>query len=322
MAGISDKAVKTNYAENKNRYNDGSEIQNKEFSDGTGLEAYDADFRMYDPQIGRFWQMDPLADINADYSPYSFANDNPILLNDPLGLKSDTQTLPQVVVTPPPPAPRSTVTASRANTSGSAPDVASTAGPAPSRSHALIQSEKDKESYAKFNKLLGCDPFDFKYQQDHYVMREPTFFERLFNNEDNGLLLGYNWKNNPVYQPSYSGTVAPEISTTGIGSLVKIAEVAEEGITVLGSYGKYLELGEQLGAKTFNIPDAIWKTMTEEQRWAANVKFLSRAIARGDRFVLSNSALEARPGTYFYRELQYLYTKGYKVAADGMSLFK
>jgi hypothetical protein len=34
MAGISDKAVKTQYAQNKYRYNNGTELQNKEFFDG------------------------------------------------------------------------------------------------------------------------------------------------------------------------------------------------------------------------------------------------------------------------------------------------
>jgi RHS repeat-associated protein len=86
MAGISDKAIKTNYAENKFRYNGGAELQNKEFSDGTGLEVYDAGFRTLDPQLGRFSQIDPLADKSVFSSTYNYAGNNPILANDPTGL--------------------------------------------------------------------------------------------------------------------------------------------------------------------------------------------------------------------------------------------
>jgi RHS repeat-associated protein len=128
MAGISDKALKSQYAENKNRYNGGNELQNKEFDDGSGLEAYDAENRMYDPQIGRFWQIDPLADINESYSSYSFANDNPLLLNDPLGLTSDSSH-PQELEA-------AYVTAAK-KTTPSGPDVANAAGAAPTSVAAL-----------------------------------------------------------------------------------------------------------------------------------------------------------------------------------------
>jgi RHS repeat-associated protein len=87
MAGISSKALKPYYAENKYKFNGGNELQSKEFSDGSGLEWYDAAHRMYDPQTGRFAKIDDFADLILTSSPYGFVEDNPILKNDPLGLK-------------------------------------------------------------------------------------------------------------------------------------------------------------------------------------------------------------------------------------------
>ena len=100
MAGISSKAF--GGVENKYKYNKGSELQSKEFSDGNGLELYTTNYRMYDPQLGRFNQIDPFSGINEKASPFTFANDNPILYNDPLGLLSDSshpEKLTPVVVT-------------------------------------------------------------------------------------------------------------------------------------------------------------------------------------------------------------------------------
>lgn len=75
MAGISDKAVKSNYAENKYRFQK-QELQNKEFSDGSGLEMYEFKYRFDDPQIGRFGSIDPLAAKYEYNSPYAFSEDH------------------------------------------------------------------------------------------------------------------------------------------------------------------------------------------------------------------------------------------------------
>jgi RHS repeat-associated protein len=72
-------------------------LQNKEFSDGRGLELYDAGFRTLDPQLGRFTQIDPLADRSQFNSTYSYADDDPVLLNDPGGLKTHLTAPSQVL---------------------------------------------------------------------------------------------------------------------------------------------------------------------------------------------------------------------------------
>lgn len=84
MAGISSKAA--GKSENKYKFNGGNELLSGEFSDGGGLDVYDAIHRRYDQQLGRFNQIDALADVSLHQSPYNFASNNPIRINDPLGL--------------------------------------------------------------------------------------------------------------------------------------------------------------------------------------------------------------------------------------------
>jgi RHS repeat-associated protein len=87
MAGISDKALKAQSATNKYRYN-GKELQNQEFSDGSGLEEYDYGSRMFDAQLGRWSTMDPLLEKFASITPNNYCLSNPINLADPDGMKA------------------------------------------------------------------------------------------------------------------------------------------------------------------------------------------------------------------------------------------
>jgi len=81
-AGIIDKAV--GKLENKFKFLD-REKQSNDFSDGSGLEEYDLGARFYDPQIGRFGQIDPLADNMRRWSTNAYSYDNPIRFADVSG---------------------------------------------------------------------------------------------------------------------------------------------------------------------------------------------------------------------------------------------
>jgi len=85
MAGISSNALKgANYPENRKKYNE-KELQSGEFSDHSGLELYDYGARMQDPQLGRWWVVDPKASKMPSWSPYSAFYNNPIRFIDPYG---------------------------------------------------------------------------------------------------------------------------------------------------------------------------------------------------------------------------------------------
>jgi RHS repeat-associated protein len=81
MAGISDMALKSQYPQNKLRYNS-KEMQNQEFADGSGLEQYDYGARMYDPQICRWEGQDKFSEVYVALTPYHYAANNPIKIVD------------------------------------------------------------------------------------------------------------------------------------------------------------------------------------------------------------------------------------------------
>jgi RHS repeat-associated protein len=89
---------------------------------------------------------------------------------------------------------------------------------------------------------------------------------------------------------------------------------------VLGHYPEYTNLAARTGGRVFQVPTRIWDSMTENQQWSANQRFLDRAIQRGQSFRLATSIENVRPGSFFERELQYLQSWGYTLSSDGSML--
>jgi RHS repeat-associated protein len=58
----------------------------KELNQELGLEWHDFGARNYDASLGRWMNIDPLAEQGLEYSPYSFCYNNPMHFTDPDGV--------------------------------------------------------------------------------------------------------------------------------------------------------------------------------------------------------------------------------------------
>lgn len=95
-----------------------------------------------------------------------------------------------------------------------------------------------------------------------------------------------------------------------------LANVTKPGITVLGRSPVYLEVANDIGgnAHALNVPREDWGALSEAEQWAHNLQWLNDSIARGDTFYLASKYSEARPGTFYQRELEYLFSLGYTMS--------
>ncbi len=95
----------------------------------------------------------------------------------------------------------------------------------------------------------------------------------------------------------------------------------------IGHWPDYIDMARFLGTQPFDVPLSVWEKMNPAEKWAANERFLEQAIARGDSFFLSTPLRSLQKinrltgeETGFWKEIQYLILKGYRLSSDGRFL--
>ena len=283
----------------------------KEFDEETGNYYYGA--RYYEPKSSVWMGVDALATSYPGMNPYNFVMGNPIMAVDP--------------------------------------DGNSTASPEPPPGW-LEDWHDDTGDYINIDDNLGG--------VGNFIKTDPEGNESYYYNaaamlceaEAVGEMTDHQrTMNNPIVQAVHKGQedflrseitlhVAfgmLDIATVGEfaairqgvkyllkkgGKALVVREAAKGGTTVLGHYPAYTKLGSKLGANRFQIPTNVWNKMTAAEQWAANTRFLDRMILRGDNIRLATPLSKVKPGSFYQKELNYLFDKGYKVSSDGLWLVK
>lgn len=318
----------------------------QEYDAETQLQNFRA--RLYDGDLGIFYGTDPDEEY---YSPYIYCSDNPVQLTDPSGRSSLLAGLLSALA-------NWGVGLANQAVNGGVKDfsfVFTNSFNMNSGSFGVFSTQRNLGgSVSKktgFRSGKGSAKSPIVLNEIVITGSKPGFWDGFwsgttdaltFVNQFNPISNGYEAYNGFRYGTDSFGNPTTALDNTlnlmgavPFGSiekgLSKVAvkgeqllakEAAKTGTSVLGHYPEYVKLAESLGARRFQIPTSVWNKMSAAEQWTANTKFLDRMILRGDNIRLATPLNQVKPGSFFQKELNYLFDKGYKVSSDGLWLVK
>jgi len=89
---------------------------------------------------------------------------------------------------------------------------------------------------------------------------------------------------------------------------------------VIGNNPDYQRVAISEGAQYFEVPLKQWNKLTEDEKWAANQKFLDRGVAQGVTFRLATPIDRMKAGSVYEREVNHLLSSGYTFNYSGDAL--
>jgi RHS repeat-associated protein len=281
----------------------------------TGIDFAEA--RYYYNNHGRFTAVDPLTASGKSSDPqtfnrYVYVLNNPERLKDPTGLQAGEggESAPDYVV--------------QTNVCGTF--------------NIFCKIKEGAKQF--FRSLIGQGGLN-DTEEEQFRERKRTGPDKVVANAIRNELDGLNTATNAAVEADPTGVLDAtktvvnnslgrasddEVYRSMIGAALNTAATLytpSKGVTVLGKFPHYLKFAEKIGASRFNIPKRIWEGMTEAERWAANTKFLDRAIARGDDIVLSSKVKDlSKVSGSLRKEIDYLIEKGYELSEDGRRMIR